>query len=125
MLPGTSILIVDGLRPNLEYASVVWDPHLGTLLLLKVFKQKFTLWVCSKQWNSSYDAILNAPAVPTLSSRKKTQSFVHCSIFLLVPSLLPIVVYFLFQLTSKKVYNCRTNSSQHSFFLHIHQSYME
>ena len=70
-------------------AGVVWDPALLKTLLLFENVQKFALRVCSKQWDSSYDALLNVLTVPTLSSRRKTQKLVHHSVFLPVSSLLP------------------------------------
>ena len=70
-------------------ADVIWDPALLKTLLLFENVQKFALRICSKQWDSSYDALLNVLTVPTLSSRRKTQKLVHRSVFLPVSSLLP------------------------------------
>ena len=46
-------------RPYLEYACVIWDPHLlkDNRTLEKV--QKFALRVCSGDWNSGYDSLLD------------------------------------------------------------------
>ena len=63
-------------RPHLEYAGVVWDPYLVKDI---VAVENVALRVCSKQWNSSYDALLNALTVPTLSSRRETQKL--CTLF--------------------------------------------
>lgn len=45
-------------------AGVVWDPALLKTLLLFENVQKFALRICSKQWDSSYDALLNVLTVP-------------------------------------------------------------
>ena len=87
----------------------------------------FALRVCSKQWNSSYDALLNALTVPTLSSRRKTQKLVHCSVFSLVSSLLPHcptprnAPYSRRYLNSVQltIPHCRTNFYKPSFFVYV------
>ena len=94
--------------------------------------QKFAIQICSKQWNFSYDALLNALTVLTLSSRKETQKLgtlfsiltgklfsPHCP----TPRNTPYSSRHLnsVQLT---ILHCRTNSYKHSFFcLYIHLSY--
>ncbi len=57
-------------RPHLEYAVPVWDPHLikHTELLEKV--QKFALKVCTKSWNSSYSSLLSQTDLPRLDQRQ-------------------------------------------------------
>ena len=72
------------IRPHLEYAGVVWDPYLVKDIVAVENVQKFALRVCSKQWNSSYDALLNALTVPTLltiphchTNSHKHSFFVH------------------------------------------------
>ena len=67
------------IRPHIEYAGVVWDPYLVKDIVAVKNVQKFALRACSKQWNSSYDVLLNALTVPTLSSRRKTQKL--CTLF--------------------------------------------
>ena len=41
-------------RPHLEYACEVWDPHLDKDIKLIEKVQDFASRVCLKQWNSSY-----------------------------------------------------------------------
>ena len=62
-------LYVAFVRPHLEYAVPVWDPHLikHTELLEKV--QKFALKVCTKSWNSSYSSLLSQTDLPRLDQR--------------------------------------------------------
>ena len=57
-------------RPHLEYAVPVWDPHQQghTNSLEKV--QKFALKVCTGKWNMDYDSLLNFCKLPTLVSRR-------------------------------------------------------
>ena len=63
-------LYVALIRPHLEYAVPVWDPHLvkHTDLLEKV--QKFALKVCTKSWNSSYSSQLAQTCLPRLDQRR-------------------------------------------------------
>ena len=63
-------LYVAFVRPHLEYAVPVWDPHLikHTELLEKV--QKFALKVCTKSWNSSYSSLLSQTDLPRLDQRR-------------------------------------------------------
>ena len=63
-------LYVAFVRPHLEYAVPVWDPHLikHTELLEKV--QKFALKVCTKSWDSSYSSLLSQTDLPRLDQRQ-------------------------------------------------------
>jgi len=44
-------------RPHLEYASDVWDPHLKRDIQLIENVQKFGLRICSKQWDLGYNEL--------------------------------------------------------------------
>ena len=57
-------------RPHLEYASDVWDPHLLKDKILIEDVQKFGLRICAKQWDLGYNELLSNFAVPTLQSRR-------------------------------------------------------
>jgi len=58
-------------RPHLEYAAPVWDPHqLGHIHSIERV-QKFALKVCSKRWNEDYDHLCNLFNLPTLSDRRR------------------------------------------------------
>ena len=58
------------MRPHLEYAVQVWNPHLvmDKNRLEKV--QKFALRVCAQNYNYSYEQLLNYFEVPTLQNRR-------------------------------------------------------
>ena len=58
-------------RPHLEYAVPVWDPHLNKNINSIERVQRFALKVCTKSWGSSYDDLLSSTGLPTLSERCK------------------------------------------------------
>ena len=53
-------------RPHLEYASQVWNPHLIKDIGQLETSQKFALKVCFKQWDLNYSD-LHSSNLPTLS----------------------------------------------------------
>ena len=57
-------------RPHVEYAAQVWDPHLQKDKILLEGVQKYALRICSKQWHLSYDELLQKFHVPKLSTRR-------------------------------------------------------
>ena len=59
------------LRPHLEYAPQVWDPHLVKDIQLLEKSQKFALRVCTRNWSATYTELLNSTHVPSLSDRRK------------------------------------------------------
>ena len=58
-------------RPHLEYASQVWNPHLVKDIDQLENVQKFALKICFKQWDSSYSDLLQSSNLPTLANRRK------------------------------------------------------
>ena len=46
-------------RPHLEYAAPVWDPHLQKDIQLLEDTQKFACRMCNKSWNAGYDELLD------------------------------------------------------------------
>ena len=60
------------IRPHMEYACSVWDPHLKKDIQMLENVQKFALRICSKSWNSDYDTLLGTINIPTLSNRRET-----------------------------------------------------
>ena len=58
-------------RPHLEYASQVWDPHLNRDVDSLENVQKFALRVCQKSWSAPYHELLNSTNVHKLSTRRK------------------------------------------------------
>ena len=70
--PSTLLKLYKSLiRTHMEYACVVWDPHLVKDVKVIEDVQKFALRVCSKSWNSNYESLLSYCRVPTLSNRRK------------------------------------------------------
>ena len=57
-------------RPHLEYASDVWDPHLLKDKTLIENVQKFGLRICAKQWDLGYNELLSNFAASMLQSRR-------------------------------------------------------
>ena len=71
-------------RPLLEYASQVWSISKfgevdSVLLILDVCeKVQKSLRVCSKQRNTSYDALLQLFSLPTLQQHRLTWTYPPC-----------------------------------------------
>ncbi len=57
-------------RPHVEYACTIWDPHLNSDIQSLEGVQKFALRVCSKSWTSDYASLLDAFDLPSLSVRR-------------------------------------------------------
>jgi hypothetical protein len=58
------------IRPHLEYASIVWSPHLvkDRAAIEKI--QHFALRICLKDWSLSYDEALDKAHLPSLAIRR-------------------------------------------------------
>ena len=69
-----SSLYISFVRPFLEYAAPVWDPHHSTLIDKIEKVQRFALRMASKQWNSDYATLLAWSGLPTLQSRRRVLS---------------------------------------------------
>ena len=67
------------IRPNLEYASVVWDPYLIKDRKILEDVQKFACRVCSKNWHTDYQNLLDTLHIPRLEARRKAMRlcFLH------------------------------------------------
>ena len=59
------------IRPHLEYACSVWDPHLKKDIERLEGVQKFGLKVCLKRWRCGYEELLQLANLPTLVTRRK------------------------------------------------------
>ena len=57
-------------RPCLEYASQVWDPHLMRDIQKLENVQKFALRICCGRYGESYENLLDTFQIPTLSNRR-------------------------------------------------------
>ena len=84
-------LYISFVKPFLEYAAPVWDPHHSTLIDKIEKVQRFALRMASKQWNSDYATLLAWSGLPTLQSRRRVLSlcFFAQSIHGVVHSTLP------------------------------------
>ena len=58
------------IHPYLEYAAHVWDPHQQGLINSLQRVQKFALKVCTRNWSSDYESLLQLCNLPTLASRR-------------------------------------------------------
>ena len=58
------------MRPHLEYAAPVWDPHLQKDIDKLEKVQKFALRMCTKNWMASYDNLLTCCNIPSLKTRR-------------------------------------------------------
>ncbi len=73
-------------RPHLEYAAQVWDPHLRKNAELLENVQKLALKICNKQWVLGYQALLDISQPPSLANRRTP--FKLCTLFKIVNGLL-------------------------------------
>ncbi len=64
-------------RPHLNYAAPVWDPHLQRDIRLLEDVQKFGLRVCSKQWDMGYQELLDMFSLPSLENRRLYLKLCH------------------------------------------------
>ena len=64
-------------RPHLDYATQVWDPHLQRDINSLECLQKFALRLCSKQWDTGYHELLNMFSLPSLENRRLHLKLCH------------------------------------------------
>ena len=57
-------------RPHMEYAAPVWDPHLVKNITKVENVQKFALKMCLKNWDSNYQDLLDLAQMPTRQNRR-------------------------------------------------------
>ena len=62
-------LYVSMVRPILEYACIVWDPHIQMNIEQLESCQKLALKMCSHSWNINYPTLLSLPSLGSLSTR--------------------------------------------------------
>ena len=70
-------LYVSLVRPHVEYAAPVWDPHLAQDINMLENVQKFGLRVCSKQWDTGYSELLNMCNLSTLENHRLYLKLCH------------------------------------------------
>ena len=110
------------IRPSLEYACQVWDPHLVKDVEKLEGVQKFELRICLKKWELDYSSLLLISNLPTLANGRKY--FKLCTMFKIVNQSLHFQQnLFTLRATpyihpSSHLYQvpfCRTNAYMHSF----------
>ena len=60
---------ISSVRPHLEYATAVWDPHLQKDINKLEKVQTFALRMCTKNWTADYDSLLTSSNLPSLKKR--------------------------------------------------------
>ena len=70
-------LYVAFIRPHLEYATAVWDPHLSKDIQELESVQRFACRVCTKSWDDAYCDMLHTLNIPPLSERRKLLKLCH------------------------------------------------
>ena len=63
------------IRPHLEYACPVWDPHTMKDKVLLEDVQKFAFRMATKQWDSGYQELLDIMNVPSVADRRLQLNF--------------------------------------------------
>ena len=63
-------LYITLVRPHLEYAAQLWDPHTSCDVNKLEAVQRFALRVISHQWDSTYQELLNIVKIQTLQGRR-------------------------------------------------------
>ena len=59
------------IRPHLEYAAQLWDPHVKRDIQMLESVQKFACKVCLKCWDMDYDNMLHCLDLPLLRVRRQ------------------------------------------------------
>ena len=63
-------LYLSFVRPSLEYASQVWDPHSSKDVKVLENIQKFALRIATKQYYARYEILLDTFQLPSLENRR-------------------------------------------------------
>lgn len=79
-------LYISSVRPHLEYAAVVWDPHLQKDINSLEKVQTFALRMCTKNWSASQDSLLATCELPSL--RKRRLFLKQCILYQVVNNLI-------------------------------------
>ena len=74
------------IRPHLEYACQVWDPHIKKDIEALEAVQRFALRACCKKWDAPYDILLAENRVPSLLDRRVHMKL--CTMYKIVNTLI-------------------------------------
>ena len=102
-------------RPHLEYASQVWNTYKTGEINSLEGVQKFALRMCTKQWNSSYNDLLQLCSLPTLQQRRLYLDL--CTMFKIVQGLFHFPTGIFVEQTPRV-----TRSQSHHLFVCPHTS---
>ena len=111
--------------PHLSYCSSLWDPHQGNNTNKLEAIQFFALKLCTKQWSSSYQSLLDQLSLPRLSTRRKVSKLFLLYKFIYHIAYIPQNILLYQSCTSHlrsfhplniKIPLSRTNSTLYSFF---------
>ena len=74
-------------RPHLEYASSVWNPHMHKDIKLLEKEEKFAIRMITKRWDCGYQELLDIcmVALPSIETRKLQSSL--CMLYKIVHNL--------------------------------------
>jgi len=61
---------LEGMRPHLEYAVSVWDPHCKLHITELERVQKFVLKIAYKSWDDTYETLLLGSGLQQLSEHR-------------------------------------------------------
>ena len=64
-------LYLSFVRPHLEYAAPVWNPHHTSQIASIEKVQKFALHMCYKDWREQYVSLLERSGIQSLADRRK------------------------------------------------------
>ena len=112
------------IRPHLEYACTVWDPHPTKDITLLENVQKFACKICCKSWLMDYESMLTYLDIPSLQQRRlqlkanRMYQFVHGGSFILITST-PPSNYDMRTFSYFTVPFARTITYYNSFFPHM------
>ena len=73
------------MRPHVEYAASVWDPHLQRDMQLLEKTQKFACRMCTKTWDVSYEELLSTLNFLSLSNHNLFLKL--CTVFKIIHNL--------------------------------------
>ena len=73
-------------RPHLEYASPVWNPHMHKDIKLLENVKNFATQMITKKWDCGYQELLDMVALPSLETRRLQSSL--CMLYKIVHNLL-------------------------------------